>query len=140
MQHFFFYQLAVWEWRSETYLLKQQGHKTGIRCVATAPVIDSASTARGLDGRSNALGLGQRNLIVATGGEDGKIKLWDTDSGFNFMTFAEHTAAVNDVVFTPQVRVIAVSLEVYILFSAGKCCALCEFRWQCSSFRLNTLS
>lgn len=95
-------QLVVWEWRSETYLLKQQNHKSGIRCVATAPAIDSVSAARGLDGRNNALGLTQKNLIVSTGGEDGKVKLWDAESGFNYMTFTEHIAAVNDIVFTPQ--------------------------------------
>lgn len=75
----------------------------GVRCAATSPIVDATSAARGLEGRNNALGLGQKNLVVATGGEDGKVKLWDTDSGFNFMTFTEHTAAVNDVVFTPQV-------------------------------------
>lgn len=46
-------------------------------------------------------------MVVATGGEDGKLKLWDTESGFNYMTFAEHAAAINDLVFTPQVSDLA---------------------------------
>jgi len=30
-------QLLVWEWRSETYVLKQQGHHWGVQCVAFSP-------------------------------------------------------------------------------------------------------
>ncbi|CAJ1429160.1 unnamed protein product, partial [Effrenium voratum] len=30
-------QLLVWEWRSETYVLKQQGHHWGVKCVAFSP-------------------------------------------------------------------------------------------------------
>lgn len=85
--------------------------------MATAPAIDSVSAARGLDGRNNALGLTQKNLIVSTGGEDGKVKLWDAESGFNYMTFTEHIAAVNDIVFTPQVR-IPIHLRNLLLFSS----------------------
>ena len=30
-------QLLVWEWQSETYVLKQQGHYSDIRCLAYSP-------------------------------------------------------------------------------------------------------
>jgi len=30
-------QLLVWEWQSETYILKQQGHSSGTRCCAFSP-------------------------------------------------------------------------------------------------------
>lgn len=76
-----------------------------MRCVACSPAMDIAAQSRsgGDRGSMLSLGLGQRSLAVATGGEDGKLKLWDAVSGFNYMTFTEHTAPINDVVFTPQV-------------------------------------
>ena len=40
-------QLLVWEWRSETYVLKQQGHYYDISCVAFSP--DAAYIATGAD-------------------------------------------------------------------------------------------
>ena len=68
-------QLLVWEWQSETYVLKQQGHFNNMACVSFSP-----------DGSS-----------VVTGGQDGKIKLWATSSGFCYVTFSEHTAAATAV-------------------------------------------
>ena len=72
-------QLLVWEWQSETYVLKQQGHFNSMACVAYAP--DAGS--------------------VATGSEDGKVKLWDGQSGFCFVTFSEHAGPVTGVTFAP---------------------------------------
>lgn len=72
-------QLLVWEWQSETYVLKQQGHFNSMSCVGYS-----------MDG-----------TMVATGGDDGKIKLWNTSTGFCFVTFSEHSAAVSGVVFAP---------------------------------------
>ena len=65
-------QLLVWEWQSETYVLKQQGHLYGIS------TLDFSS-----DGQ-----------YIATGGDDSKVKLWNTSSGFCFVTFSEHVAPV----------------------------------------------
>lgn len=70
--------LLVWEWQSETYVLKQQGHSTNVSCLTYSP-----------DGQ-----------ILATGGEDGKIKLWNLDAGFCYVTFSEHTAAVTGLSFS----------------------------------------
>lgn len=91
-------QLAVWEWKSESFILKEQGHQAGIRCVAPAPVASRTAIARG-DG--NQYHMGVYSTVVATGGEDGKVKIWDTASGFNYVTFTEHSAAVNALVFVP---------------------------------------
>jgi periodic tryptophan protein 2 len=44
-------QLLVWEWQSETYVLKQQGHSQTLTTLAYSP-----------DG-----------ALVATGAEDGKV-------------------------------------------------------------------
>ncbi|KAL7424572.1 U3 snoRNP protein [Cryptotrichosporon argae] len=77
-------QLLVWEWQSESYVLKQQGHYFDMNTLAFAP-----------DGQN-----------IATGGEDGKVKLWNAASGFCFVTFPEHTAAVSAVEFAKQGQVL----------------------------------
>ncbi|KNC28885.1 hypothetical protein FF38_07379 [Lucilia cuprina] len=71
-------QLLVWEWQSEQYIMKQQGHSSEMACVAYSP-----------DGQ-----------YIATGGEDSKVKLWNTQSGFCFVTFSEHTSGVTGVQFS----------------------------------------
>jgi periodic tryptophan protein 2 len=70
-------QLLVWEWQSESYVLKQQGH-----------YYDMNTLAFSSDGQN-----------IATGGEDGKVKVWNATSGFCFVTFPEHTAGVSTVEF-----------------------------------------
>mmetsp|Transcript_6250 Transcript_6250/g.22223 ORF Transcript_6250/g.22223 Transcript_6250/m.22223 type:complete len:926 (-) Transcript_6250:29-2806(-) len=70
-------QLLVWEWQSETYVLKQQGHAYGLNSLAYSP-----------DGQ-----------MLVTGGDDGKVKVWNTTSGFCFVTFTEHKAPVNALAF-----------------------------------------
>lgn len=71
-------QLLVWEWQSEQYIMKQQGHSSEMTCISYSP-----------DGQ-----------YIATGGEDSKVKLWNTQSGFCFVTFAEHTSGVTGVQFS----------------------------------------
>eukprot|EP00743_Colponemidia_sp_Colp-15_P006217 GILK01006687.1.p1 GENE.GILK01006687.1~~GILK01006687.1.p1 ORF type:complete len:888 (+),score=130.49 GILK01006687.1:52-2715(+) len=73
-------QLLVWEWQSETQILKQQGHFFDLNVVAYSP-----------DGHN-----------IATGGDDGKVKLWNTTSAFCFVTFTEHTGPITAASFTPQ--------------------------------------
>ncbi|XP_010250001.1 PREDICTED: periodic tryptophan protein 2 homolog [Nelumbo nucifera] len=70
-------QLLVWEWRSESYILKQQGHYFDVNCLAYSP--DSQ--------------------LLATGADDNKIKVWTVSSGACFVTFSEHTNAVTAVHF-----------------------------------------
>ncbi|XP_060652444.1 periodic tryptophan protein 2 homolog [Drosophila nasuta] len=71
-------QLLVWEWQSEQYIMKQQGHSSEMTCIAYSP-----------DGQ-----------YIATGGEDSKVKLWNTQSSFCFVTFSEHTSGVSAVTFS----------------------------------------
>ncbi|KAH7887052.1 quinon protein alcohol dehydrogenase-like superfamily [Phlebopus sp. FC_14] len=73
-------QLLVWEWQSESYILKQQGHYFDMNTLSYAS-----------DGQT-----------VATGGDDGKVKVWSVHSGFCFVTFSEHTAPVMEVAFAKQ--------------------------------------
>ncbi|KAK7874490.1 hypothetical protein R5R35_001573 [Gryllus longicercus] len=71
-------QLLVWEWQSETYVMKQQSHFNNISCLRYSP-----------DGQH-----------IVTGGDDGKVKLWNTSSGFCFVTFTEHTGSISAVEFS----------------------------------------
>ncbi|XP_055594571.1 periodic tryptophan protein 2 homolog [Uranotaenia lowii] len=71
-------QLLVWEWQSEQYIMKQQGHSTGLNCVTYSP-----------DGQ-----------LLATGGLDGKVKLWNISNGFCFVTFSEHSSSVMAIEFS----------------------------------------
>lgn len=73
-------QLLVWEWKSESYVLKQQGHLYGL----------------------NALDFSPEGQFIATGGEDGKVKVWNVLSGFCVVTFKEHIAPVTGVKFIGQ--------------------------------------
>lgn len=77
-------QLLVWEWRSESYILKQQGHYYDIATSAFSP-----------DG-----------LNLATGADDSKVKIWNMQSGFCFVTFSEHSAPVTAVAFLPSGSVV----------------------------------
>jgi len=72
-------QLLVWEWQSESYVLKQQGHSYDMNALAFSP-----------DG-----------TVIATGADDAKVKLWSASSGFCFATLADHTAPVTAVCFGP---------------------------------------
>ncbi|KAK4479702.1 hypothetical protein RD792_015233 [Penstemon davidsonii] len=70
-------QLLVWEWKSESYILKQQGHYFDVNCIAYS----------------------QDSQLLATGADDNKIKVWTASSGFCFVTFSEHTNAVTALHF-----------------------------------------
>ena len=72
-------QLFVWEWQSETYVLKQQGHFFDLNTVAYSP----------------------NGNFLATGGDDGKVKLWTTKNCLCFVTFTEHTGKITALEFTP---------------------------------------
>lgn len=77
-------QLLVWEWASESYILKQQGHFYDM----------------------NTLSFSQDGQVAATGGDDGKVKLWNTSSGFCIATLSEHSAPVTAVEFAKQGNVL----------------------------------
>lgn len=77
-------QLMVWEWASESYILKQQGHFFDMNTVAFA----------------------QDGEMAVTGGDDGKVKVWNTASGFCTVTFSDHSAPVSSVEFAKQGQVL----------------------------------
>ncbi|GBG90659.1 hypothetical protein CBR_g51007 [Chara braunii] len=77
-------QLLVWEWRSETYVLKQQGHYFDVNSVAYS-------------GDSQ---------MIATGADDTKLKVWNAASGFCFVTFTEHTMPITAITFVANNNVV----------------------------------
>ena len=77
-------QLLVWEWQSESYILKQQGHFDSLNALVYTPD-------------------GQRIITTA---DDGKIKVWDVKSGFCIVTFTEHTSGVTACEFTKKGNVL----------------------------------
>lgn len=77
-------QLLVYEWKSELYILKQQGHFDAMNSLCYSP-----------DGSR-----------VVTASEDGKVKVWDINSGFCLVTFTEHSAAVTAVAFAKKGHVL----------------------------------
>lgn len=80
-------QLLVWEWQSESYILKQQGHFDSMNSLVYSPD-------------------GQRIITTA---DDGKIKVWDIESGFCIVTFTEHTSGVTACEFTKKGNVLFTS-------------------------------
>jgi periodic tryptophan protein 2 len=80
-------QLLVWEWQSESYILKQQGHFDSMNALVYTPD-------------------GQRIITTA---DDGKIKVWDVKSGFCIVTFTEHTSGVTACEFTKKGNVLFTS-------------------------------
>lgn len=83
-------QLLVWEWQSEQYIMKQQGHSSELNCIAYSP-----------DGQ-----------YVVTGGEDAKVKVWNVNNGFCFVTFSEHSSAVTALEFSSTKKfVVSASLD-----------------------------
>ncbi|XP_051155640.1 periodic tryptophan protein 2 homolog [Leptopilina boulardi] len=80
-------QLLVWEWQSESYCLKQQGHSNNMTCLYYSP----------------------NGQFIVTGGHDGKVKLWNTMNGFCIATFQEHTSSISDVTFSHNQKFIVSS-------------------------------
>lgn len=60
----------------------------------------------------NALAFSSDGQVVTTAGDDGKVKLWNTTSGFCFVTFTDHTAPVTSLQMSPKNNaVISASLD-----------------------------
>jgi periodic tryptophan protein 2 len=77
-------QLLVWEWQSESYILKQQGHFDNLNSLTYSPSGDR----------------------IITTSDDGKVKVWDTASGFCIVTFTEHTSGVTACEFARRGNVL----------------------------------
>lgn len=76
-------QLLVYEWQSESYILRQQGHFDSMNALTYSP-----------DGSR-----------IVTASDDGKIKIWDIVSGFCLATFDQHQSSVTGVAFAKKGQV-----------------------------------
>jgi periodic tryptophan protein 2 len=88
-------QLLVWEWQSESYVLKQQGKSRPYQLTYSLTHSYFTGHLYGL----NCLDISSDGQYVATGGDDSKVKLWNASSGFCFVTFTEHLAPITGVKF-----------------------------------------
>ena len=59
-------------------ILKQQGHSLDMRCITYST-----------DGQ-----------YIASGSDDGKVKVWNTTNGFCFVTFTDHSGPVTDIAWS----------------------------------------
>ena len=64
-------QLLVWEWQSESYVMKQQGHFNNMTCLQYSPDGQYMVTG-GDDGKVRLPG---GDDVKVTGGDDGKVWL-----------------------------------------------------------------
>ncbi|XP_054159005.1 periodic tryptophan protein 2 homolog [Oppia nitens] len=76
-------QLIVWEWQSESFILKQSGYSTGVTNLCQSIAYSPDAT------------------LIASGGTDGKVKIWNTFSGFCICTFNEHKGPISALEFMP---------------------------------------
>jgi periodic tryptophan protein 2 len=73
-------QLIVWDWRGESYLLKEQSHYYDI----------------------NVTGVTSDGSTIISGGEDGKVKVWKRSNGQCFANFSDHSGGVTGLVCSPH--------------------------------------
>ncbi len=83
-------QLLVWEWKSESYIYKQQGHFYDISTIAYSP--DSSQ--------------------IASGAIDGRIKVWNTSNASCIITFKEHKSKVTEIKYAPNKPSVLVSASL----------------------------
>ena len=77
----------MWEWQSESYILKQQSHADSITDLSYSP-----------DGSR-----------IITAADDGRIKVWEVQSGFCVVTFTEHSSCVTGCEFAKKGQVLFTS-------------------------------
>ena len=78
-------QVVVWDWRRETYVMRQRGHSYQVNRCAVSP---SGET-------------------FATASDDGTVKLWHANSCHAIATYSGHAAPVADVCFMQAGGVVA---------------------------------
>ncbi|ANQ05843.1 Wd-repeat protein p103 [Plasmodium coatneyi] len=97
--------VIVWEWKSESYILKQSTTSRNVMCVKFSPIISHLKIGSHIVETANAYHESENftsKFVIVTGSEDGTVRLYDYVSYMNFVTFSVHTDAVTDVCFLPQ--------------------------------------
>ncbi|GAY60045.1 hypothetical protein CUMW_199080 [Citrus unshiu] len=104
-------QLLVWEWRSESYILKQQGHYFDVNCLAYSP--DSQLLATGADDNKVkfvSLASDQSGEVICAGTLDSfEIFVWSMKTGRLLDILSGHEGPVHGLVFSPTNATLASS-------------------------------
>ncbi|KAA6375395.1 MAG: putative WD repeat protein, partial [Streblomastix strix] len=113
--------LQVWDWVNEQIVLRQIGHGgvlvsggrtfgvvRGDDSTLQAGPISSGFLTSAFEGVS-CCDFSSDASLLATGANDGKVKVWQTNSGFCIATFAEHNNAIVAVRFLPRNALAAAS-------------------------------
>lgn len=93
--------LKLWNISDGQCLTTLQGHTNAIFSVAYAP---STGGVNRTVGNSLPSGIGQ---TLASGSEDGKVRLWDADTGRCLRVLQEHTSQVRSIAFSPDGQTLA---------------------------------
>lgn len=80
--------VVVWDWKAESFVMKQQGHLGKHSSLILCLDFSADST------------------LIATGGRDGKVKIWSALTGFCISTFSDHSGEVTSVRFSKNNRVL----------------------------------
>ncbi|EUD66562.1 hypothetical protein C922_02883 [Plasmodium inui San Antonio 1] len=97
--------VIVWEWKSESYIMKQSTTSRNVQCVKFSPIISHLKIGSHIVETGNAYHESENfssKFVIVTGSEDGSVRLYDYVSYMNFVTFSVHRDAVTDVCFLPQ--------------------------------------
>ncbi|CAI7717798.1 periodic tryptophan protein 2, putative [Plasmodium vivax] len=97
--------VIVWEWKSESYIMKQSTTSRNVKCVRFSPIISHLKIGSHVAESASAYHESENftsKFVIVTGSEDGTLRLYDYVSYINFVTFSVHQDAVTDVCFLPQ--------------------------------------
>ena len=75
--------------------------------VENAASVSEIAELEGHEGAVNAVTFSPDGTLVASGGDDATVHLWDPTTGEEILTFSEHRGAVNAVIFSPDGATIA---------------------------------
>lgn len=80
--------VVVWDWKAESFVMKQQGHLS--KCSSLILCLDFSADS----------------TLIATGGRDGKVKIWNALTGFCVSTFSDHSGEVTSLRFSKNNRIL----------------------------------
>lgn len=81
--------VVVWEWTSETFILKQHGHAEQIQHLSF-PFDEGRITQR----------------LLATGSHDGTVQIWDRNAALSIIKFNDHSGPISGVALTKHGQVL----------------------------------